>query len=234
MSSQRLQKQKRVSWKGSVKCFLIDRTTTTTTTTTTTATPQTQTWYSEKEYEDFRKDIENIQRSILEDRLPSQTFCIRGIEHFIDPQLYSQRLSKRIQSWNTVLSVQKDSWVAEDRHEQSCDDTACAIASALIDSTTTSTTSSSSSSSQHPSLLMDDDNNDTDSEAYTRALQDQYEARIVYTAADAAAAAAATTSSSPKKQPTSKNTKRSSSDSSPPLQLEEDDILSGLTWIYNC
>jgi hypothetical protein len=136
--------KKRVSWNSSVKCLVIERCTS-------------KTWYSDREYDSFRREIQTIQKLVCEDKLPSKLCCTRGIEHFIDSDIKSKKANNRFYAWDTVFAVQEQQWSAEEQDHQSMERSQEAIAKAYAQE------------------VMN-----CQSEAFSRALQDQYEARAEY------------------------------------------------------
>jgi hypothetical protein len=142
-------KKKQVSFFESVKCYIVEPITTAN---------KSCCWYSDEEYSDFRNEIDMIQSSICDDKIPQEMFCIRGMEHAIDKKLHSMKRTRRIKSWDAVFDCQDQQWYAEDRCQQTRCRSVDAIASAYQQTTEEST-----------------------NEALQRALQDQYEAQIVHT-----------------------------------------------------
>lgn len=151
-SSTTKKKQKQVSFYGSVKCYLIEPITSKSNNN------KSCYWYSEEEYMAFRNEMDTIQTSICDDKVPQTLFCIRGMEHIVDRKLCTVKRQRRYKSWDVVFDCQEQQWNKEMRLEQSHHESATAIASAYTQTT-----------------------EDGTNEALQRAVQDQYEAQIVYT-----------------------------------------------------
>eukprot|EP00539_Tryblionella_compressa_P019192 CAMPEP_0178865982 /NCGR_PEP_ID=MMETSP0747-20121128/4711_1 /TAXON_ID=913974 /ORGANISM="Nitzschia punctata, Strain CCMP561" /LENGTH=214 /DNA_ID=CAMNT_0020532827 /DNA_START=34 /DNA_END=678 /DNA_ORIENTATION=+ len=110
-------KRKQISWYESVTVCVIEGHTS-------------KTWYKESEYAEFKKELRTIQKCICEEKVPSQMFCTRGIEHFVDSSARASKRGRRILAWDTVFRVQEEQWYAEDQHRQNCEDSADALARA--------------------------------------------------------------------------------------------------------
>jgi hypothetical protein len=137
-------KRKQVSFNESVKCHCVVRF------------ASAETWYAEKDFSEFKKEIQDIRRCIVQEKMPPTMFCTRGMEYLIDEQIKRKKRERRILAWDTVFIVQVKQWCAEDRKEQSHDDTAAAIGLAYANKSQISRR-----------------------DAYTLGLQDQNEARFL-------------------------------------------------------